>query len=76
MLKGYSLYESIDIYKKLKLGEVLGTMLAAILIVPRTISRCLRQRKRWLCSDFDARLQTPLCDLRATVGMYVLARHF
>lgn len=71
VLKGYSLYESIDIYRKLKLGEVLGTMLAAIVIVPRSIWRCRQQRKRWPWSDFDAHLQTPLCDLRAAFGIRV-----
>lgn len=71
VLKGYSLYESIDIYRKLKFDEVLGTMLGAIVIVPRTIWRCLRQRKRWPWSDFNAHLQTPLCDLRAAFGIRV-----
>lgn len=71
VLRGYSLYESIDIYRKLKIGEVLGTMLAAVVIVPRTILQCLRQRKRWPWSDFDAHLQTPLCDLRAAFGIRV-----
>lgn len=74
VLKGYSLYESIDIYRKLKLAEVLGTILAAIVIVPRTIWRCLRQRKRWPWSDFHAHLQTPLCDLRAAFGIRVAYR--
>jgi len=74
VLKGYSLYETIDIYRKLKLAEVLGTILAAIVIVPRTIWRCLRQRKRWPWSDFDAHLQTPLCGLRAAFGIRVAHR--
>lgn len=33
VLKGYSLYEAIDIYRELELGEVLGTMLAALMLI-------------------------------------------
>jgi hypothetical protein len=72
VLKGYSLYESIDIYTKLKLGEVLATIVAAFVIVPRTIWRCSRQRKRWPWSEFNAHLQAPLRELRAEFGIRVV----
>lgn len=72
VLKGYSLYDSIDIYKKLKLTDILDTMLRAIVIVPRTLWRCARQRQRWPWSEFHEHLQTPLCELRERFGIRVV----
>jgi hypothetical protein len=74
VLKGYSLYDSFDIYRKLKLGDILLTMGRSIVIVPRTLWRCAKQRQRWPWSEFDGHLQTPLCDLRERFGIRVLER--
>ena len=72
VLKGYSLYDSIDIYKKLRLGDILVTMLRSIIIVPRTLWRCSKQRQRWPWSAFDGYLQAPLHELRERFGIRVV----
>lgn len=72
VLKGYSLYESIDIYTKLKIGEVLVTIVAAFVIVPRTLWRCSRQQERWPWSEFGGHLNTPLRELRQHFGIRVV----
>ena len=64
VLKGYSLHDSIDIYKKLRLSDILVTMFRSLVIVPRTLWRCSKQRQRWPWSEFDGHLETPLCELR------------
>ena len=65
VLSGYALHESTDIYRKLTVLEILDTVLASLVVVPRTIWRCARQESRWPWSQFDDRLKTPLVDLRA-----------
>lgn len=71
VLAGYRLHESIDIYRKLRLRDVLRTTLHATWLVPRTILRCLRQRRRWPRSDFGACAQRPLVQLRREFGIRV-----
>ena len=71
VLRGYRLHESIDIYKRLNPQEVVSTTLASVVLVPRAIFRCLRQRKRWPWSDFSAHLESLLCELRAGYGICV-----
>lgn len=73
VLGGYRLHESIDIYKRLDPGEVLRTILRSVVIVPRTLIRCLRQRRRWPWTDFALHLDTPLHVLRAEFGIRVVA---
>ena len=70
-LRGYRLHESLQIYTRLRVGEVLMTMLQSLVIVPRTIVRCVRQNHRWPWSDFDAYLGVPLRDIRAQFGIRV-----
>jgi len=71
VLRGYSLYDSIDIYRTLKLTEILMTIVAAIVIVPRTILRCARQKARWPWCEFATHMATPLVELRAEFGIRV-----
>lgn len=71
VLEGYRLHESIDIYRKLRLRDMLRTILHATWLVPRTSVRCLRQRRRWPWSAFDAYARVPLRDLRAEFGIRV-----
>jgi hypothetical protein len=71
VLDGYRLHDSIDIYRKLRLSDVLATMLASFVIVPRTIWRCARQARKWPWSDFEAHLDTPLSELRRAFGIRV-----
>lgn len=71
VLRGYALYDSLDIYRTLSLGEILRTAAAALVIVPRTAWRCLRQNKRWPWTGFDPFLHTPLRDIRREFGIRV-----
>ncbi len=74
VMAGYRLYDSIDIYRQLKLTEILRTIAEAPVIVPRTLARCARQRLKWPWSAFDHLLDTPLCDLREEYGVRVAVR--
>ena len=71
VLRGYALYDSFDIYRRLPLGEVLATIAAAPILVPRTLARRLRQTKPWPWSDFAPLLDRPLDDLRREYGIVV-----
>lgn len=71
VLKGYALYDSLDIYRKLPPSEVMGVIARAVVIVPRTIARRLRQTKRWPWSRFEAFLDRPLVEIRREFGIYV-----
>ncbi|MBI1200101.1 MAG: hypothetical protein GC203_19755 [Phenylobacterium sp.] len=71
VLKGYALYDSLDIYRKLPPGEVLDVIARAVVIAPRTIARRLRQTKRWPWSRFEAFLDWPLVEIRREFGIYV-----
>jgi len=64
VLRGYALHDSMEIYKKIPLAAILATLFAAIWIVPITVTRCLRQRKRWSWSGFDGMMKVPLHDIR------------
>lgn len=65
VLKGYALYESKDIYRTLKFSDILTTALAAIVIAPRTLWRCARQKARWPWAEFADHMETSLSELRA-----------
>ena len=71
VLRGYRLHESQEIYQRLPLGAVLRTMARSVVIVPRTILRCRRQRSRWPWSGFERFLQAPLRELREEFGIRV-----
>jgi hypothetical protein len=71
VLRGYSLHESRQIYEQLPLRESLRTIAHAVVVVPRTLFRCLRQRARWPWSDFEPLLTTPLRELRRQFGITV-----
>jgi hypothetical protein len=73
VLRGYRLHESIDIYRRLDPVEALTTILRSVVIVPRTLIRCLRQRKRWPWAEFARHLDSPLHALRAEYGIRVAA---
>lgn len=64
VLRGHALYDSLDIYRSLSLREILATIAAAPILVPRTIARCLRQSKRWPWTDFTSLVDRPLDELR------------
>ena len=71
VLKGYALHESTSIYRELALAEIVQTLLRAVVIVPRTVYRCLRQHKRWPWQEFWTYRDTPLGTLRAEFGIRV-----
>jgi hypothetical protein len=75
VLKGYRLHESINIYKHLALLDIASTFLQSILLVPRTVYRCLRQHKRWPWEQFAEYQDVPLGKLRTEFGIRVAGSH-
>ncbi|MCC7266730.1 MAG: hypothetical protein IT546_05235 [Caulobacteraceae bacterium] len=73
VMEGYRLYDSLDIYRQLRLADILATLARVPVLVPRTIWRCRRQAKPWPWDDFDDGLDTPLAALRAKYGLRVAA---
>jgi len=71
VLRGYRLHEAREIYKTLDAAETLRVVAQSVVIVPRTMLRCLRQRARWPWDDFEALLDTPLAELRRRFGIRV-----
>jgi len=70
-LKGYRLHESMRIYTRLRIVDMLGTAGRSVVVVPRTIARCLSQRARWPWASFEPYLDEPLQRTRATFGITV-----
>jgi hypothetical protein len=71
VLRGYTLHESLEIYRALRVRDVLVAILHAAVIVPRTAVRCLRQRRRWPWQDFEPYMQRSLRDIRQEFGVRV-----
>ena len=71
VLRGYRLHESLDIYRKLRAGDVLRSMARSVILVPRTVIRCLRQTRRWPWDDFDRYAGVPLAKIREEFGIRV-----
>lgn len=72
ILRGYRLHESLEIYKKLRVIDVLLSMVQSIFfLIPRTLVRCARQHSRWPWNNFEKHLHVPLRDLRQEFGIRV-----
>jgi hypothetical protein len=71
VLKGYRLHESLQIYRQLRVQDVLLSIMHSVVIVPRTALRCLTQRARWPWAEHQRYLQTPLRELRHEFGIRV-----
>lgn len=71
VLHGYQLHESQQIYWKLGSIEILSTALQAFILAPRTVFRCVRQKRRWPWNDFDRYLNVSLDDIRQEFGIRV-----
>lgn len=71
VLKGYVLQESLDIYWQLRVVDVLRAIGHAVVIVPRTVIRCLSQRGRWPWSDHEQYLDVSLQAIRQQFGIKV-----
>jgi hypothetical protein len=74
VLRGYRLHESLQIYRQLRLREVLTAIAHSVVVVPRTIFRCLAQHSRWPWDEFDQYLHVPLQDIRHQFGITVAQR--
>lgn len=64
VLRGYRLHESRQIYTRLRLSEVVLSILQSVFVIPRTIIRCARQRARWPWENFEQYLHVPLNEIR------------
>ena len=72
ILRGYRLHESFEIYKSLRVMDVLTSILRSIAIVPRTIYRCcFQQRRKWQWDRFDEYMHLPLKEIRQSFGIKV-----
>ena len=69
-----SLHESRQIYRQLARTEILVTALQSLLLVPRTLFRCLRQQRPWPWKDFDPYWNVSLGDIRQEFGICVAHR--
>ncbi len=71
VLRGYQLHETLDIYRQLRVADVLGSIARSVLIVPRTLARCLAQRARWPWDGFDDHRHLALRSIRQQFGIKV-----
>lgn len=74
VLIGYRLHESIEVYRGLPVLPTLWAIVLAAVLVPRTVWRCMRQRRRWPWEHFEPYLSRPLCELRSEFGVKVAHR--
>jgi ubiquinone biosynthesis protein Coq4 len=75
VLEGYRLHESLEIYRQLRVRDVLRSILNSVVIVPRTAVRCLFQRARWPWKEHGRFLNTSLRELRREFGIRVAHSH-
>lgn len=71
VLRGYRLHESLRIYGKLPVGDVLRSILCSVVIVPRTALRCFAQRARWPWDGYQQYFDIPLGEIRRSFGIRV-----
>jgi hypothetical protein len=71
VLRGYRQHESIEIYKRLRLAQMLQAFAMSVVIIPRTVLRCLRQRERWPWAEHERFLDLPLREIREQFGITV-----
>lgn len=71
VLKGNVLHETLNIYKRLKVVDVLFAIARAVFIVPRTILRCFAQHRRWPWSEHQQYHDVSLQNIRQAFGITV-----
>jgi hypothetical protein len=71
VLRGYAHHETLDIYRKLPVGETALAILASPFLIARTAWRCMRQARRWPWDQYDDYLDMPLREIRARFGIKV-----
>ena len=64
VLRGYTLHESRQIYEQLTPQSMVATIVHSVVIVPRTVLRCLRQRSRWPWDGFERFRDVSLREIR------------
>jgi hypothetical protein len=74
VLHGYRLHESQQIYRQLRIRDVVRSIVHSVVIVPRTVLRCMRQQARWPWSEHQPYLHVPLRRLRQEFGIRVAHR--
>ena len=65
VLRGYTNYETLDIYTKLPVGSTLVALLISPYLIVRTLWRCAGQSQRWPWVDHQQYMNTPLQELRS-----------
>jgi ubiquinone biosynthesis protein Coq4 len=65
VLRGYTNYETLDIYTKLPLWQTVLALLMAPYLIARTIWRCARQTERWPWVDNQQYMEAPLAEVRS-----------
>ncbi len=65
ILRGYTNYESLDIYTKLPLADTALALLVSPYLIIRTLWRCARQARRWPWVENQQYMDAPLADLRS-----------
>ena len=71
VLKGYTNYETLDIYTKLPLGSTVMALVLSPYLIIRTLWRCARQHRRWPWVEHQQYLNMPLHELRTQFGIKV-----
>ncbi len=74
LLRAYRLPESQEVYEQLEWGDIASTAIRSVAVVPLVLWGCLRMRKRWPWSEFDAYLGVPLAGIRREYGIQLVLR--
>jgi hypothetical protein len=77
MARAARLYAPRDprIYRRLPLKSTVMALLAAPLLIVRTLWRCRRQTQRWPWADNEQYMHVPLAVLRSAFGIRVPHLH-
>ena len=71
VLRGYTNYETLDIYRKLPIGSTILALVLAPYLIARTLWRCAKQTQRWPWINHEQFLNQPLSEVRAKFGIKV-----
>ena len=71
VLRGYTNYETLDIYRKLPIRSTILALVLAPYLIARTLWRCARQTQRWPWINHEQFLNQPLSEVRAEFGIKV-----
>ena len=71
VLRGYVHRETLDIYRRLRIGSTLMAVICAPWLIARTVWCCARQRRRWPWLGYEVYLDVPLREIRASFGIKV-----